>query len=280
MADWSDKTVWITGASSGIGAELARQIAACGARVGLLARNEQRLESVAAAARATSDRSTIAWVSCDVRSPAQVAHAATALVRQLGSCDVLVANAGIYRQTDVATFSAAASWNLFETNVHGVLTVIEAVLPSMVERRRGHLVAVSSLAGRIGLPRAAAYCASKSAVLRLMESLRLDLQPLGIAVTTVLPGTVDTPMITEPERAHAVKLDRAARWIVRAIERRKPVCVFPQRTAWLIRLARLLPPRLFDAVMRRMPPMEEVDASGISPAAETPITPDRTISGR
>ena len=255
MAFWSGKSVWITGASSGIGAALAERIGAEGARVGLVARNEERLIEVA---EQVGRHSRCAWAAADVRDRSQLHAAMDRLVDQIGSCDILIASAGVYLQTDVRRFSADSVHQVMETNLGGVAAAIEHVLPGMIERNRGQIVAIASLAARIGLPQAAAYCASKAALVRFMEALRVDLRSHGVATTTILPGTVDTPMITDEERSHAVSLPRATRIIMRAIARRRAECEFPRSTAWSIRAVRSLPTRLFDAIVRRLPAMEEV----------------------
>ena len=130
-----------------------------------------------------------------------LAVAVRELEDRLGPCDVLIANAGIYRKTDVRQFDAEEANRVVATNVQGVLNAFGAVLPGMIRRRAGRLAAVASIAGMVGLPGAAAYSASKAAVITLLQSLRVDLYPLGIKVTAICPGYVDTAMITDLERA-------------------------------------------------------------------------------
>ena len=254
MSYWHDKSIWITGASSGIGAALARSIGAAGGRVGLIARNKSRLQAVAESVR--SEHRPV-WATADVRDRVQFGQAADSLEEKTGPCEILIANAGVYRQTPVGKLDAAACREVFEINMIGIMHSIERVLPSMFERKQGHLVAIASLAGRLGLPTASAYCASKAAVVCFMESLRMDLRPEGVAVTTILPGHVDTPMITEGERSKAVPLPKAVKKIQRAIERRKAEYAFPWHTVLMTRAARLLPPRWFDFVVRNSEDMEE-----------------------
>jgi short-subunit dehydrogenase len=255
---WHQKCAIITGASSGIGWKLAELLAARGARVGLLARREPLLNELARLITSRSGRATFAVA--DVTDLRQVRTALRTLEDELGPCDVLIANAGIYRKTNGREFDPAKANAVVATNLQGVIHAIGAVLPGMVKRRRGHLAAVSSIAGTLGLPGAAAYSASKAAVITLLESLRLDLRPLGIKVTTICPGYVDTPMITDQDRAkvkNLVSAEDAARRIVRAIERGRAECWFPWSTRLSTRLARWLPCSLYDRIMVHLPEMEE-----------------------
>src|SRR5262245_17338579 len=182
----------VTGASSGIGAELARQLAMAGAKVGMLALPDEALD---AATKAIVDRGSIACaVPVDV-SQRDAVHAALAMVsRDLGPIDLLIMCAGIGRVTAVESFSALVLAELIRVNLLGMAYAIDAVLPSMLQRRRGHIVGIGSLSSRRGQPLFSGCCASKAAVATLLEGLRIELKPYGIAVTTVRPGFVRTPM--------------------------------------------------------------------------------------
>lgn len=257
---WQDKCAIVTGASSGIGCALAEHLAACGAKVGLLARRAERLAELAD--RIRSQGGQAAFAVADVADWPATVSAVRKLESQLGTCDVLVANAGIYRKSDVRQFDPVAANEVIATNVQGVINALGAVLPGMVRRRSGHLAAVASIAGMLGLPAAGVYSASKAAVITLLESLRVDLHPLGVRVTAVCPGYVDTPMITDEERATTKNLLTAretARRIARAVARGQAVCCFPRRTRFLVRIARLLPPGLYRRIIARYPDMEETE---------------------
>lgn len=196
---WQDSTVLISGASSGIGAELARQAIAKGSRVGLVARSKDSLESLRLE---LGDRCVAA--PADVTQPDQLAEAVQAVAQALGPVDIVVNNAGIglygaFLDADVDEID-----RLMRTNYLGVVHMLKAVLPGMVERRRGHVVTVGSIAGRIGAPFEAAYSASKFAVTGLTEALSVELAAFGIGVSIVSPGPVDTPFFDN--RGH--KYDR------------------------------------------------------------------------
>lgn len=255
---WREKRVFITGASSGIGWATAEHLAGRGAKLGLIARRADRLAELAA--RLIDSGGTAEFAAADVTDAAGTAAAVQSLQQRLGACDVLIAGAGIYRKTDVRAFDAAHVGEVMSVNVLGVANAIGAVLPGMIERRSGRVAAVASMAAMVGLPAAGAYSASKAAVVTLLESLRVDLHTYGIKVTAVCPGYVDTPMITDAERAtlkDLVSADHAARRIAWAIERGRPEHWFPWQTWCLVRLARSLPPNIYRMVMAHYPEMEE-----------------------
>lgn len=262
-AFWRDKRVIITGASSGIGRALAEEFASHSACVGLIARRENRLQQLADVISSQGGRTAFAVADVTVRD--QVFQAVSAIESALGPCDVLIANAGMYRKTAGRDFDTRRAELVVTTNLLGVLYAVGAVLPGMIQRNGGHLAAVASLGGMIGLPGAAAYCASKQGVVTLLQSLRADLWRTGIRVTAVCPGYVDTPMITDEERTTLrglVSAGEAARRIAWAIERGRAEYWFPRWTALEVRLARLLPPRWAARILSRYPEMEETDDGG------------------
>ena len=217
-----DRVVLITGASSGIGAELARQADARGCRVALLARSTPDLETLRAELRGPCE-----VVTADVTAPDQVAAALEQVQGTLGPVDVLVNNAGVGAYGAFLDTDAAEIDRLMRTNYLGTVHVLKAVLPGMVERRRGHVVNVGSIAGRIGAPFEAAYSASKFAVTGLTEALATELRPFGIGVSLVNPGPVDTPFFATRghlyERKHPkpVSAGRVARSVLTAVERNR-----------------------------------------------------------
>ena len=242
----------VTGASSGLGAEMARQLARAGWKVGLTARRLDELEALAASIR--RDGGT-AWVAAaDITEPESLRQAFRSIVDQLGQIDLLIANAGVGRGLSGREFVADRFDQMVRVNLIGVGYALEAVLPSMIERGRGHIVGISSLAGFRGLPGSAAYGATKAGLSALLEGLRPELKPLGIAVTTVHPGYVRTPMIagqTNP-KPFVMDVDRAAAIILRGVERKQSRVDFPWRMAAIVQLVRLLPNAIFDPLATRL----------------------------
>jgi short-subunit dehydrogenase len=231
----------VTGASSGIGWELARQLAASGARVGLIARRREPLEQLA---RVIADAGGTALVSPgDVADRASVERSVSSVRNAFGPIDVMIANAGVGMATRLDPVNVADVEEMFRVNVLGVVYAFAAVMPEMLRRRNGRLVAVSSLAGFGVLPGESAYCASKAAVNAYLDGLRAHLRGTGIAVTTLCPGFVKTPM-TDGNKfwmPGLMSAEEAARRMLRAIARGTKVYRFPWLTSVLTRLAANLP---------------------------------------
>jgi len=238
----------VTGASSGIGKALALRLGAEGYRVGLIARRRDELDAVAAAIAAAGGEAVPAVGDVGDRA---ALRAAFALVEgRLGPTDVLVANAGFGAPTQLDPLNTADVEQTIRVNVLGVVYSVEAVLPGMLSRGRGHLLAISSLAAFKGLPGESAYCASKAAVNTYMEGLRIAVRRKGVVVTTVCPGFVQTPMSAmNSAMPFLMSADSAARRIARLIARRRGgVHCFPMPMALLMSLIARLP----DAVVARL----------------------------
>ena len=182
----------ITGASSGIGRGLALELGKRGAKLGLVARRSDVLDDVVQEVESLGGQAIA--LPADVRSAESIRTAADVLREKLGAIDVLIANAGIGPTRDAARFDPAEVAEVMNINVVGASNSVAAVLPEMLARGRGHLVVMSSLAAYRGLPKSAAYCASKAAVSSFFESLRLDLEPKGIDVSIIHPGFIKTPL--------------------------------------------------------------------------------------
>ena len=243
----SGQVAVVTGASSGLGRELARQLAADGARVALVAR---RAEPLAALQKLITDAGgTAAPFVCDVGSRESVEALVRAVTEQLGPIDLVIANAGVGRPTHLDPVNMADVEDTFRINLMGVVYTLSAALPGMLARKSGHLVAISSLASYRGLPGESAYCASKAAVNVYLDGLRAHLHGTGVKVTTVCPGFVTTPM-TEMNTFHMPQVmtaEVAAGKILRALRRGVKVYNFPWRLTMMVKLSRWAP----DWLMKR-----------------------------
>ncbi|MBD0370957.1 MAG: SDR family NAD(P)-dependent oxidoreductase [Pyrinomonadaceae bacterium] len=249
--DWSKRVVFITGASSGIGRALAVELGRRGASLGLLARRGEVLQEIVSEVEAAGGRSLA--LPADVRDAAAVSRAADELRKAFGPVDVLVANAGVGATTDARELKPEAVADVININVIGVVNSATAVLPAMVGRGQGQLVVISSLAAYRGLPKSAAYCASKAAVSAFFESLRVDLRGTGVDVTIIHPGFIKTPL-TEGRHAqmpYLMELDAAVEKIVRAIEARKKSYAFPWQLASIVRAAMIMPIPLYDRIISK-----------------------------
>ncbi|WP_439625690.1 SDR family NAD(P)-dependent oxidoreductase [Gemmata sp.] len=243
----SGQVAVVTGASSGIGWELACQLAAEGARVAIVAR---RAEQLGALQKVITDAGgTAAAFVCDVGSREPVEAMVRAVTEQLGPIDLVIANAGVGRPTHLDPVNMADVEDTFRINLMGVVYTLSAALPGMLARKSGHLVGISSLAGYRGLPGESAYCASKAAVNAYLDGLRIHLHGTGVRVTTVCPGFVTTPM-TEMNTFHMPQVMTAgvaAGKILRAIRRGVKVYNFPWRLQMMVKLSRWVP----DWMMKR-----------------------------
>jgi short-subunit dehydrogenase len=245
--------ILITGASSGIGAALARCYAREGMRLSLVARNEERLGQVALECRKAGARSE--WKTIDVVQ----SEAMRAWIEECDGqqpVDMVIANAGIGGDKVIAPAAGEplpVAREIVETNILGVTNSVVPLLPRFVARGRGHVVIMSSLAALVGLPDAPLYSASKAAVRVYGHGLRRLLEPKGIRVTVVCPGFVATPMSASVP-GHPPFLwsaERAAARIVTGLGRGKREISFPWQLAALTRFAAALPPSLIDPLLQR-----------------------------
>ena len=249
--NWSNKVVMITGASSGIGRSLAFHLAARGAKVGLVARRAETLDELVKEIQSKGGNAVA--LPADVQDEKAIGTAADNLRTQFGPIDVLIANAGVGTTTDAAELQPSEVAPVINVNVIGAANSALAVIPQMLARGQGHLVVISSLAAYRGLPKSAAYCASKAAVSAFFESLRLDLEPKGIDVTIIHPGFIKTPLTLgrDAKMPFLMELDDAVEKIVAAIEKRKKSYAFPWQLASLVRLGMVMPNSMYDWISRR-----------------------------
>jgi NADP-dependent 3-hydroxy acid dehydrogenase YdfG len=237
----------VTGASSGIGRSLARRLAADGAPVALLARRRELLETLAEEIDAHGGRAIP--LVCDVTDPHAVKAAVRAAEERFGPTARLVANAGGAAGKASSTFDPEHFRDAIELNLMSVAHCVSAVLPGMLERRAGHIAAVSSLAGYRGLPGSAGYSAAKGGLTNFLESLRIDLRGSGVDVTVIAPGFVRTKPGTKKRKPFVMELEPAAARIHRAIRERKGVYAFPRSLVALIWLGRVLPVPVYDRLL-------------------------------
>ena len=241
---WADSVVVVTGASRGIGRQVVEQVAAKGARVGCIARNPDDLAQLAIALNA-GDR--ISAVVADVGDQAGVENALARIGDDLGPVDVLVNNAGVGLYGPVVELDPADAERLMRANYLGVVNATCAVVPGMVARRRGHIVNVGSIAGRIGSPFEAAYAASKFAVTGFTEAMSVELRPFGVKVSLVNPGPVATSFFEARghpyARSRPKQLDPAvvAAAVVSAVEHDRGERTLPGGLGLAIVVRHLLP---------------------------------------
>jgi short-subunit dehydrogenase len=242
------KTAWITGASSGIGRELALALARDGVRVAVSARSAERLAELAAL------QSGIVAVPVDVSDRAAVAAAHQRIVAELGPVDLAVLNAGVWHPMQATQYDVGAVAQSMSVNYLGIAHALEPLIPAMVAARTGQLALVASVAGYRGLPKAAAYAPTKAAVISLAEVLRLELSRHGIVVSLVNPGFVETPMtsVNQFPMPYIIPAADAAERILKGLARGSFEIAFPWQLVTLLKVLRLLPNGLYLRIAGRL----------------------------
>ena len=229
--------VWITGASSGIGAALARELAARGYVIAATARNEDALQELA------DNVTNIHPFTGDITDRPGMKTLVEAIERDLGLIDLAVLNAGIYLPTNLPEFDADIFDRSFAVNLGGTVNCLAPLVPLMSARRAGRIAIVSSVAGYGGLPTSAAYGATKAALFNLGESLAMDVANHGVKISMIAPGFVKTPAtdVNTFPMPFIISAEDAARRIANGLEKGQAHIAFPKRFSFLLRLINLLP---------------------------------------
>ena len=245
------RRVFITGASTGIGAALARHYANADTEIGLFARRRDLLEKLASGLPGRT-----ALYASDITDIAALAAAARDFINRFGAPDLVIANAGISIGThgdeieDVGTLR-----RVLDVNVTGLAATLAAFAPAMRAEGRGTLCGIASVAGFRGVPGAGAYSASKAAAISWLESLRAELAGSGVAVVTICPGFIDTPItqVNKYRMPFIISADEAAKRFACAIAAQRRLAVIPWQMALISALMRVLPGWLYDRLMARAP---------------------------
>ncbi len=242
------KTAWITGASTGIGREIAVKLARDGVRVAASARSADRLVELA------QTQVGIVPVPVDVTNRTAVAVAHRRIVETIGTVDLAVLNAGVWHPMAASAYDAVQVAQSMSVNYLGIANALEPLIPGMIAAGKGHLALVASVAGYRGLPKAAAYAPSKAAVISLAEVLRLELPRHGITVSLINPGFVETPMtaVNEFPMPYIIKADDAAERILKGLARNKFEIAFPWQLVMMLKLLRLMPNGLYLRLASRL----------------------------
>jgi NADP-dependent 3-hydroxy acid dehydrogenase YdfG len=243
------RTVFITGASSGLGRGLALHYAHHGATVHAAARRKDELEKLAAEAP------TIVPVPLDVQDHEALAAAIRAAEEASGGAlDLVIANAGIGQPTSARKMDWKVVRKIMDVNVTSACVTIAAALPKMIERNRGQVVAVSSLAAFRGMPGNASYCASKAALHLWMESVRVDLRNTKVRATTIYPGFVRTAMTAKNKfrMPFLMDLDDAVKTMARGIDRGAPVIAYPLPMVALTKTLGAIPRGIYEPLAARL----------------------------
>lgn len=248
LADWHQQRVWVLGASSGIGAETARQLLAKGARVALSSRSADALVKIA------NGHANALTVALDITQHETVIAARDHIVHTWQGIDLILIVAGGYGEMRADSFDLALANRLIDLNLRGVMHCLDATLPVLLQQQKGAIGIVASVAGYSGLPKAMAYGATKAALINLSECLYLDLRPRGIGVYLINPGFVETPLTANNDfpMPSIMSASSAAESLIEGLERGQFHIHFPKKfTNWL-RFARLLPYRAYFALIHKV----------------------------
>lgn len=242
------RLIWVTGASSGIGEALVRQLARRGDRVAISARSADKLDAIA---KSAPER--LFPYPLDVGERAQVAETLVAIERDLGPLDIAVLNAGTHKPANGAAFDAGDFETLIKVNLFGTSNCLEPLIKTFVGRRRGRIAIVASVAGYRGLPNAAYYGASKAALINLAESLKLDLDPHGVRIQLIDPGFVKTPLTDKNDfnMPFLMNVEDAAGRMVEGLDSDAFEVTFPRRFTYQLKALRCLPYRLYFPLIAR-----------------------------
>jgi short-subunit dehydrogenase len=250
--DLQGTCVWLTGASSGIGEALAYELARRGARVALTARRKELLDEIVGNIKQSGGEAFS--FPGDVLNLDEMKALVDSIEKTIAPIDIAIPNAGTHLFTKPEQFDSSEYLSIMQLNFGGVLHCLEAIIPRMLQRGGGHIAPVASLAGYRGLPRAAAYGASKSALIHFLESIRFQLKPKGITVTIVNPGFVKTPLTDKNDfyMPFLISPEKAARIICNGIERGKRVVAFPIPLSWIVGLGKFLPAPVYEKIVNQL----------------------------
>jgi len=242
-------TALVTGASSGIGRELARRLARGGTRVAITARRKAELESLAGEIAHAGGEAVA--LPADLSQPAEAFRIVEQAEKELGAIDLVVANAGVGGSAFLIELPWEDIQQTLMVNTIGAMALIRAALPAMVRRRSGYIAGISSLASYRGLPTNSHYSSSKAALSTFLESARVEVRNHGVAVIDIHPGYILTPMTASRKgrMRFAMDVERATGLILNAIVRKRAVYNFPWQMALLLRIARMMPPPIYDRLM-------------------------------
>ena len=238
------RTAWVTGASTGIGRDIVLQLAAAGVKVAASARSPDKLHALGP---------DVLAVPLDVTDAAACHAAVEHIERELGPIDLVVMGAGTYSPVAIDELEPARFAHMMGTNYMGVVNCLGALAPGMLARQSGHLSWIASVAGYIGLPKAAAYGPTKAALINLAESLYPEMKARGVKISVINPGFVETPLTAQNDfpMPFLMKPEEAARRTIEGLAAGRFEIAYPRRFVAILKSLRLLPYSLFFRLIAR-----------------------------
>lgn len=260
MKDFNNKTVWITGASGGIGKELAIQLAKAGAKIVLTARSVDKLNTVKDSLQ--GDGHLV--YPMDLLKAEAIPNAVQEVLTKVGSIDVLVNNAGVSQRSLAKDTTIEVDRRIMELDYFSIVSLTKSLLPHMIERQQGLIVSISSVAGKIGTPMRTAYCAAKHALIGFMDGLRAEVHADNIKVMIVAPGSVQTDIsmnalegdgkkhnVTDPLIAKGIPVEECVRTIIKGIKNETPELLIAKgKEKMAVYVRRFYPTLLFNMMTK------------------------------
>jgi short-subunit dehydrogenase len=251
--NFNNKVILITGASTGIGKEMAKMLAEENCSLALIARRAELLDELVGQIK-TKNPKVKSYV-CDVAKSNEVEKIFTEIREHFKKIDIAILNAGVGSKLSAKDYTYENAKKTFDNNVLGIVNCVENLLPDFISCKEGMIVGVSSLADSRGWQGSGFYCASKAAVTILMENLKIELKPYNIKVINVKPGFVDTPMTAKNKfpMPFLMSAEKAAKIIIGGIKKEKRIIQFPLPTVLGAKLMRIVPDLLFEYISRKNP---------------------------
>jgi short-subunit dehydrogenase len=251
--DFKNSVVLITGASSGIGYQLAKDLAKEGAQLALLSRRTDLLISLS---KELSGKTIVKYYKCDVTLKKEVAETFSQIKNDFGKIDIAILNSGVGYSSSALNYSSVEAEKTFNTNVLGTVYFIELLLPDFISEKRGVIIGISSLGDGKGFPKSGFYSASKAALTIILESLRIELKKYKIKVITVKPGFIKTPMTDKNnfKMPYLMSVEEGSRIILNGLKKDKKIIEFPWQTTIGAKILRMMPTKWFEAIASKEPP--------------------------
>jgi len=245
--DFKNKVVLISGATGGMGEEIAKLLSKEGCRLALFARREEKLEEISK--KLSEKKTQCIYMKCDVQNKDDIEKGVTFTYKQYGRIDIAILTAGILVPNPIERFDSSIIKEIIDVNFMSNIYFLDYLLPIMKKQRSGIIAAVSTLPDKRGVAGWGAYGASKAALSLFIESLRAESQQrYGITMITIKPGSVQTPMIKGKYRPGALQPEEAAKIIINGIRKRKKIIEFPLMQVLVTRISDLFPTWMYDKI--------------------------------
>jgi short-subunit dehydrogenase len=254
--DFKNSVVLITGASSGIGYQLAKDLANEGAQLALLSRRTDLLVSLT---EKLTSITKVKCYKCDVTLKNEVAESFSQIKKDFGKVDIAILNSGVGYTSSALNYSSVEAEKTFNTNVLGAIYFIEQLLQDFISEKRGVIVGISSLGDGKGFPKSGFYSASKAALTIILESLRIELKKYNIKVITVKPGFIKTAMTDKNnfKMPYLISVEEGSKIILDGLRKDKRIIEFPWQTTIGAKILRMMPTKWFEAIASKEPPSKQ-----------------------